>query len=33
VFVLVCVVVITTTRERKPVGAPIEEGGTDAVEA
>ena len=33
VFVLVSVVVITTTRERKPVGAPIEEGGTDAVEA
>jgi drug/metabolite transporter (DMT)-like permease len=33
VFVLVSVVVITTTRERKPAGALVEESGTDAVEA
>jgi drug/metabolite transporter (DMT)-like permease len=33
VFVLVSVVVITTTRERKPAGALTVEGGTDAVEA
>src|SRR5580692_2553241 len=33
VFVLVSVVVITTTREKKPAGVLIEEGGTDAVEA
>ena len=33
VFVLVSVVVITTTREKKPAGARIREGGTDAVAA
>ena len=33
VFVLVSVVVITTTRARKPAGVLLEEGGTDVVEA